>query len=295
MRMGLGKADVSLHRSHQPILWTSRRPDSGLHKSRVPATPRPMAALTAVSLALLTLGLVWAAFDSRLIEGSATWAKPMKFALSFAVTFGTLAVILPLYSPTWRGGLLFWSLTTLMGGAMLFEMIYMIYQAAQGQASHFNTGTAFTRLMYALMGVGAVTLVVAIGAFGWAALRDKDASFGPALRQGVVWGFIGSFILTMITAGTMSSLSGHFIGTPSPDSATVPLMGWSAAVGDLRPAHFVALHMMQALPLFGLWLDRRNGAATAAIRSVRIGSAVYAILTLGLFVQALMGLPVIRL
>ena len=260
-----------------------------------PRALRPMAALTAISLALLTLSLIWAAFDPRLIEGSATWAKPLKFAISFAVTFGTLAMILPGFSPAWRNGLLFWSLTSLMGGAMLFEMIYMIYQAAQGDASHFNTDTAFTSVMYALMGVGAVTLVASIGAFGWAALRDKEAAFGPALRHGVAWGFIGTFILTMITAGTMSSMSGHYIGTPGPDAATLPLMGWSAAVGDLRPAHFVALHMMQALPLLGLWLDWRNGAAPAAIRSVRIAGAIYAIVTLGLFVQALMGQPVIRL
>jgi hypothetical protein len=260
-----------------------------------PPALRPMAALTAVSIALVTFSLIWAAVDPRLIDGSATWAKPLKFALSFTVTFGTLAVILPGFSPAWRNGLLFWALTSLMGGAMLFEMIYMIYQAAQGQASHFNDSTAFTRLMYALMGVGAVTLVASIGAFGWAALRDKEATFGPALRQGVAWGFIGSFILTMITAGTMSSMSGHFIGTPGPDAATLPLMGWSATVGDLRPAHFVALHMMQALPLLGLWIDRRNGPAPAAIRTVRIVGAIYAIVTLGLFVQALIGQPVIRL
>ena len=62
-----------------------------------PAGPtlRPMAGLTALSLALVTLSLIWAVFDPRLIDGSATWAKPLKFAISFAVTFATLAVILP--------------------------------------------------------------------------------------------------------------------------------------------------------------------------------------------------------
>ena len=258
-------------------------------------TARPMAALTAVSLALVLLGLIWAVFDPRLIDGSATWAKPLKFAISFVVTFGTLAIILPRFSPAWRNGLLFWSLTTLMGAAMLFEMTYMVTQAAQGEASHFNFATPFTRAMYALMGVGAVTLVASIGAFGWAALRDTDASFGPATRQGVAWGFIGSFVLTMITAGTMSSMAGHFIGTPGPDAATIPLMGWSGTLGDLRPAHFLALHMMQALPLFGFWLDRQNTGALTAVRYVRIAAVLYAVVTLGLFVQALLGLPVIRL
>ncbi len=257
----------------------------------VAQSPRPLAALTAVSAALLALCLIWAAFDLRLINDSATWAKPMKFALSFVVFFGTMALAAQYFSPAWRQGRVFWSIATLTGAAMLFEMIYMIFQASQGQASHFNTGSAFTGLMYSLMGVGAVTLVIGAGVMGWAALRDTDANFGPALRQGVGWGFIGSCVLTLITAGTMSSMSGHYIGIPGPDAATFPLMGWSATVGDLRPAHFVALHMMQALPLLGIWLDQRGGS----VRTIRIAAVVYVAMTLGLFVQALMGLPVIRL
>ena len=251
----------------------------------------PMVALASFSVALLILGLIWAGFDSRLIQGAAIWAKPLKFALSFAVLFATLALVLPQFSPPWRQGRLFRVLGLLMAAAMILEMGYMILQAAQGQASHFNTGTPFTAAMYGLMGVGAVTLVVCTGIFGWAALRDQAADFGPATRQGVGWGFIGSAILTLITAGTMSSMSGHYIGSPGPDAATIPLLGWSAAVGDLRPAHFVALHLMQVLPLFGLWIDRRGGA----VLTVRIAACIYALLTLALFVQALLGLPVIRI
>jgi hypothetical protein len=89
----------------------------------------------------------------------------------------------------------------------------------------------------------------------------------------------------------MSSMAGHFIGIPGPDAATIPLLGWSAAVGDLRPAHFVALHLMQVLPLLGLWIDRRGGTARI-IPWVALG---YAAVTLALYAQALLGIPVIRL
>ena len=41
-------------------------------------------------------------------------------------------------------------------GSGLFELAYITWQAAQGQASHFNVGTPVAGLMYALMGVGAV-------------------------------------------------------------------------------------------------------------------------------------------
>jgi hypothetical protein len=252
---------------------------------------RPLAALAALSTAIVALSLIWATFDPRILGDSAVWAKPLKFAISFIIFFGTLALAEARFSPAWRQGRLLRTLTTLTGAAMVLEMGYMIFQATQGQASHFNNSTPFTSIMYMVMGVGAVTLVVCAGLFGYAALRDKDANFGPALRQGVGIGFIGSCILTLITAGTMSSLSGHFIGTPGPDAATIPLMGWSAAVGDLRPAHFVALHMMQALPLLGLWVDRRGGA----VRTAQIAAIIYAVVTLALFVQALMGIPVIRL
>ena len=250
-----------------------------------------MAVLTSISRALLALSLIWAGFDTRLIQGDASWAKPLKFALSFAVLFGTLALAVPQFSPAWRQGRLFRVLGLLLAAAMIFEMGYMILQAAQGQASHFNTGTPFTALMYGLMGVGAVTLVFCTGVFGWAAWRDSGANFGPATRQGVAWGFVGSCVLTLITAGTMSSMAGHYIGTPGPDAAPIPLMGWSAAVGDLRPAHFVALHLMQVLPLLRLWVDRHRGA----MRTIHIAAVAYSLFTLALSAQALMGLPLIRL
>jgi len=101
-----------------------------------------------------------------------------------------------------------------------------------------------------------------------------------------------SAVATLITAGYLSSHGSHFVGTPSEAAAAIPLLGWSAEVGDLRPAHFLALHAMQVLPLLGLWLDRRGRTAAAVLPAVAVG---YAGLTLAVFVQALMGLPLVRL
>jgi len=256
-----------------------------------PEPVRPFLILTAVSVAFLATSLLWAGFDDRMIAGTVVWAKPLKFAISFAVLFATMALVEPYFSKPWRNGRMFAGIAAVMAASMLLEMIYMIAQAAQMQTSHFNTATPFAGVMYSLMGVGAVCLVLGVGLMGWAALRDKQASFGRGLRAGVGWGFGLSFVLTMITAGTMSSMAGHFIGTPAPGAAVVPLMGWSATVGDLRPAHFVSLHAMQVLPLLGLWIDRRGRSAGL------IGGAalIYVVITMVLFAQALMGLPVIRL
>jgi len=39
-------------------------------------------------------------------------------------------------------------------------------------------------------------------------------------------------------------------------NSKIPVVGWSREVGDLRIPHFIATHMMQILPLLGLFLDK---------------------------------------
>jgi len=261
------------------------------HLTRIAPAPRPLVVLLAVSAALLALSLSWALLDPRLLDGGPVWAKPLKFAISFVLFFGTLALADSRLSPAWRDGWMLRGATLGMASALILEMGYMVFQAAQGQASHFNLSSPFHALMYQLMGLGALLLVLGTALFGWAALRDSQADLTPALRLGIGWGFILSCLLTLVTAVTMSAMSSHFIGIPGPDAATIPLLGWSAAVGDLRPAHFVALHAMQAMPLLALLIDR-PGRGPALFW---LGSGLYVALTLGLFVQALLGLPLVRL
>lgn len=253
---------------------------------------RPLLVLTALSLALLGLSLLWAMADARTFLGDPVWLKPMKFAVSFAAMFGTLALLEVHLSPPWRDGLLARGTVAVLSAALIAEMAWVFHQAARARASHYNAETAFEAMMYqSVMGVGAVLLVLGIGVFGVIAWRDRDARLGPALRAGVVLGFGLSFVLTLVSAGALSAQGGHFIGTPPPGAATIPFFGWSAAVGDLRPTHFVALHAMQALPLLGWWLDRRGHGPWI----VGVAAVAYVGLTAALFAQAWAELPLIRL
>lgn len=253
--------------------------------------PEPFTALTAIALALLGLALAWGLADSRMIGGVPVWVKPAKFALSFAIHFGTLAVIVSALGDGARSSRPVRIAATVMGVAFFGEMAYLVFQAAQAEASHFNLSTPFHRAMYQLMGIGAVLLIGMPLLVARAAGRDRAARLGPATREGIRWGAILSFVLTLGVAGYMSSGTGHLVGTPSPGAPTIPPFGWSAEVGDLRPAHFLALHALQALPLAGLWADRRgDGPGT-----VRMVAAIWAVLTLAVFAQALMGLPLVRL
>jgi hypothetical protein len=249
-------------------------------------------ALVGFSAMMLVVFLAAAMLDTRTLEGVSVWTKPAKFAISFIVLFATLALALERLSPSVKErSLLRWTLAALVV-ATWFELFYIGAQAGRGLTSHFNVATPFEAKMYALMGVGSVTLVAGIAIIGWQVGRDGGVRMGPQLRSGVHIGFWVSAVATLIIAGYMSGQPGHFIGTPPANAAVIPFTGWSAAVGDLRPAHFLALHAMQLLPLLGIWLDRKQVEST---KPMRIAAIVYVMLCAALFVQALMGLPVIRL
>ncbi|MEM8570062.1 MAG: hypothetical protein AAGG56_04040 [Pseudomonadota bacterium] len=247
-----------------------------------------------LSAAILVVTLAAALVDIRTLEGVPVWAKPAKFALSFVILFATIAWLEARLSPRWRDGWLLSATLAVMGASLVAEMGYLMVQAGQAEASHYNYSTPYHAFMYTVvMFVGALVLVAGIGVYGLAAALDREADLAPALRLGVVLGFGLSFGLTVIVAGYMAGQESRFVGLPSAEAATIPLLGWSAEVGDLRPAHFLSLHAMQALPLLGWLVD------CAQVRSGRIWVAVGAILytaaTLALFAQALAGRPFIAL
>jgi len=261
--------------------------------ARAEAPPK-FTVLSVVAAVLLVLSIGWGFVDDRLIDGVPVWLKPMKFAQSFLVLFATLALVEARLSAPVRTGWVFRGTAWIMAAAFLAEMAYIMYQAARAEPSHFNLSTPFHVIMYqGVMAAGAVALVAGIAAIGWLVRRDGAASFGAATRSGIWLGFVLTFVLTMITAGYMSALNGHYVGVHPEGGAVLPLLGWSGVTGDLRPAHFLSLHAMQALPLLGLWLDRRGGAGRERIMG--LAAMAYTVVTAAVFGQALLGLPLIPL
>lgn len=256
----------------------------------VPAPSRPFVDLTLLSLALLVLALLWGGLEAREVEGVPVWIKPAKFAAAFAVHFGTLALIVSTLSVEARQGRGIAFAGGAMAAAFLGEMAYLFFQAARAEASHFNFSTPLHAAAYQAMGVGAVLLIAGPVAVVHVALRDGGTRFGPSLRSGLRWGAWLSFALTLVVAGTMSNIGRH-VGLHPDDGAILPVFGWSGVVGDLRPAHFLSLHALQALPLLGLWFDRRGIGPVG----VRLAAALWTALTIAVFVQALAGMPLIRL
>ena len=244
-------------------------------------------ALGAIGMSILTLGML--AIDDRTLAGEPVWLKPFKFAVSFAVLFATLGFAAGRLSLIWRHSRLIVASAAASGAAFGFEMSYIAAQAARQEASHFNESTPFHAAMYALMGHGATALMATIAVVGVVVWSDREARLAPGLRLGLGLGFLLTTVLTTWVAGELAGNGGRHVGVPGEVHARLPLLGWSMEIGDLRPAHFLALHAMQVLPLAGHLADR-NGAS---VRSVWMVAVLYAILTAIVFHQALRGIPLI--
>lgn len=240
------------------------------------------AGLTLVMVAMLLL-------DARLLAGEPVWHKPLKFSISFALLFSTLSLVVGRLQNRWRNSWVLVSSAGAAGAAFLFEMAYISVQAARLQTSHFNDSTAFHEMMYGLMGVGATVLMLSIAGVGLAVHLDKEAQFGPRLRLGIVTGFALAVVLTFWVAGELAENGGRYIGTPSDPELKLFLLGWSTEVGDLRPAHFFALHAMQILPALGFLADRYDWSA----RFIWFAALLYAIFTAMVFFKALQGIPLV--
>src|SRR3712207_8251223 len=91
----------------------------------------------------------------------------------------------------------------------------------------------------------------------------------------------------MLVGVVMVVLNGHAVGVPD-GGPGLPLVGWSTTGGDLRIAHFVGMHALQALPLLAAVLiavqrfDERT-----RVSLVRVAGAAWTGLTVLLTAQAL--------
>jgi len=231
-----------------------------------------------------------AAFDTRLFQGDNIWLKPFKFHLALAIYTITLAYFARFMSEATRASRLWRNYLTVAAAAIVAEVVWIGGAAALGTASHFNTSSPLWSGLYALMGVSAVTLTSVSLVMGVSIWRNQSSGLDPALHLSITLGLILTFALTVIVAGTMSSGTGHFVGSPLTD-ARLPLFGWSREVGDLRAPHFLATHALHAVPLAGLIVTRL--APAQPIRLVWLAASGYAALVLAMFVQALLGLPLI--
>lgn len=199
----------------------------------------------AMLLAMLPL-LVLHGLDERTLRGVGVWVKPLKFLASTGVFALTTAWFVGLLPPQRRRDALVRVVAATIIAMALFENVYITWQAALGEASHYNFADRFHIAMYQAMGVGAVLMTLTQPLLAWHIVRHARADLDPLWRRAVVLGLVLTFALG---AG-----AGAMLGPIQPPAgAGLPALGWHAS-GDLRPAHFLGLHAQQLVPLIGLAL-----------------------------------------
>ena len=236
--------------------------------------------------ALIVPTLIAFGLDSRTIDATNIWLKPLKFEVSigvFLITLAFFARYLPngMTSSRWYR-LYSWVVIV----CALVEMAWIMGASAFGVRSHFNTGP-FMSQIYGFMGIVAVVLTSSSFVYGAAILWVKDRT---GWMTSIAWGSMLTFVLTVITASRLAANGGHFVGVPV-TGAALPILGWSLEVGDLRIAHFLATHAMHLIPLAYIAIAKLPlGDQTGKI--VIPISLVYVGLTGLTFMVALQGLPI---
>lgn len=218
---------------------------------------------------LLLAALVGWALDDTLVSGINAWIKPMKFAISVAVyawTFAWLLYYLPHPKQVrWISGLIVLCMTV--------ENAAIFMQAFRGVRSHFNVYSAFDGAVFGVMGLFILlnTLVLTwVFILFWLPGVRLSAAMLAAWRCGIFLFLVGG-----VSGGIMSGTLSHTVGAA--DGGTgLPFLNWSLIVGDLRIPHFLTLHGLQAMALFGVWSSRRT-ASTLPITLFFVGYGVFCI------------------
>ncbi|MGJ8571303.1 MAG: hypothetical protein ACSHXI_11460 [Hoeflea sp.] len=252
----------------------------------------PLFAATGVLIGLsLAPTLAAMALDQRQFLGENVWLKPIKFQIALTLYLLTLAF----YARWLPAGMTVWRSYRIYAGVVVFsivaELAWVSGAAMYGVASHFNVSSPVMQGIYSLMGLFAVILTSATLVHGIAIRRNSRTSLPQALHLSIWLGLVLTFAMTLVIAGTMASLPGHTVGTPV-TGATVPVMGWSREVGDVRAPHFFATHAMHALPLVGV-LAVALLPQRLASPAVWAFALLFTVFVTASFARSLAGLPFI--
>jgi hypothetical protein len=229
----------------------------------------PLTILTVACAIIAVLAVFGVLADPRQVLNQPIWAKTTKFAISMAL-FGS--------SMIWMLGMLKTRASRIAGNiigvSLILEMILIITQAIRGRAMHFNVATPLDSALWGAMGIGVQVLSIALLVAVVLLMRVKLESRALlwSLRLGLIvaiLGFAEGSLMTspnaLQTAALESGQRLEFVGAHTVNAIQdggpgIPFLGWSTDHGDLRIGHFVGMHALQIIPLFGVFLMRRRSS-----------------------------------
>lgn len=204
-----------------------------------------------ISILISLMGLVCLVglfIDERTLMGVNVWLKPLKFSISISIYLITLGYLITKYPYSRKKKTIINHITA---WSLLLEFLIIFYQGSRGVRSHFNVDSAFDGILFILMGVFVGINVLTMFLFLIDTLRLK-----LRVAKSVQWAIFLGWLIVIFgswVGGQMISQLGHNVGVADGQEG-LPLVNWSVKGGDLRVAHFFALHGIQIIPLFALWL-----------------------------------------
>ena len=230
------------------------------------------------NLAVAIVCLILMPLEETQILGVNRWLKPFKFYSSVGIMILTMGWLLYYLNNPKKIKIFSW----VMAITMFFENGLIIAQAIRKTTSHFNATSALNGMVFSLMGILIVIFTITVIFACISFFRQKQFSISTPYVWGIRLGLL-FFIIFSLEGGLMVGLLKHTVGGLD-GGPGLPVVNWSTLYGDLRIAHFIGIHSLQVLPLFGNYFAKTK-------RQSIIFSVVYFLLAMALFLQAMKGIP----
>jgi hypothetical protein len=221
------------------------------------------------------------------------WIKPIKFSMSFSTFASTISLLfLALRIPKWQLTLA----RRTIAASVALEILSLAAQAwrsvyhLSGQ-SLLDTSLAQMTNSMVMVNTAIVCWMLALFCANRVRTDKIDSPMVAAIRYSIVIFLAGNAI-----GGYMLARGSHTVGIAD-GGPGLPFVNWSVIGGDLRIAHFIAIHAIQIVPLFAYILAQMSPILPVKYRRMAAGALALAVtIAVGAtFVQAALGHPLLSL
>ncbi len=252
--------------------------------------------LSRLGWALLLAVPVFAAFAMFVPAGTVAvnpWIKPIKFSMSFSTFASTVSLLLlALRIPKWQLTLA----RRAIAASVALEILSLAAQAwrsahhLSGQSLLDSSLAQMTNSMV-MVNTAIVCWMLALFCINRVRIDQIDRPMVAAIRYSLVIFLAGNAI-----GGYMLARGSHTVGVAD-GGPGLPFVNWSVIGGDLRIAHFIAIHAIQIVPLFAYILSQMSPVLPVKHRRIAAGALALAVsIAVGAtFVQAALGHPLLSL